>query len=587
MLADRRISVSGPLADRVKNLGQKSKPVIEIILNGQQQATFVPSYTSLDAIQGEVCITASSDTSFDDVYITFEGATRTFVEKIATTSPTNGRTEAFQSFLRLVQPISPESFPESQILEAGKTYRFPFTFVVPERLLPQSCTHSKGSTFPEGAHLAVPPSLGDPMVASTGKSLMDDMAPDMGTIAYAVKCRITSGRGTTGKIRILTENSKKLRIIPAVPEAPPLSVEGGLKDDYKLRKEKSIRKGLFKSKLGRLVMESVQPSSLRLPPLNSNSDCPVTTMATVNVRFDPTDESSQPPRLNTLQAKLKVATFFASVPMQELPSKSTDFHYSSVKGIFVDAINLSSRCLANQGWEKHDTTSTSATPTRRDSAWSTASDSKNKILSPSSAYSGKCFYTARIVVPVSLPKGNKVFVPSFHSCLISRIYALDLYLSINTPSASVSDPTLHLKLPIQVSSEGNPNAQPTISAEEAHAIASREASDFFNPRSIAPPSPELTEQAELDAPPSPGPGWTHRANLAQLNDRPAPEYSVRINGAQQRFQSLSFENEEQAEAREEEALAPPPGYSTFGASSRNRVQSNVPAQRGQIRLSVH
>ena len=587
MLADRRISMGGPLADRVKNLGQKSKPVIEITLNDERQETFVPSYTSLDAIKGEICITTSSDTSFDDIYITFEGATRTFVEKIATTSPTNGRTEAYQSFLRLVQPMNSESFPESQVLEAGKVYTFPFTFVVPERLLPQSCTHSKGASFPDGAHLALPPSLGDPMVASMGKSLMDDMAPDMGTVAYAVKCRITSGRGTTGKYRILTETSKKLRIIPAVPEAPPLSVEGGLKDDYKLRKEKTIRKGLFKSKLGRLVMESVQPSSLRLPPLKSHLDCPVTTMATVNVRFDPADESSQPPRLNNLQAKLKVATFFSSMPMQELPSKSSDFHYSSIKGIFVDALNLSSRCLANQGWEKHDINSPSAMPTRRDSAWSTASSSSKKIPSPSSAYSGRSFYTARIVVPISLPKGNKVFVPSFHSCLISRIYALDLYLSINTPSASVSDPTLHLKLPIQVSSEPNPNAQPTISAEEANAIASREASDFFNPRSIAPPSPEFTEQADLDAPPCPGPGWTHRSNLSQLNDRPAPEYSVRMDGAQQRFQSLSFENEEQAEAREEEALAPPPEYSTFGARSRTRVHSSLPVQRGQIRLSVH
>lgn len=331
MLADRRLSLGGPLANRVKNIGQKSKPAIEIALCDEQQSSFIPSYTTLDEIKGEASITASSDTNFDEVFITFEGATRTFVEKIATTSPTNGRTEAFQSFLRLVQPMCPASFPEPRVLEAGKTYKFPFTFVVPERLLPQSCTHPKQSTFPEGGHLALPPSLGDPMVASMGKSLMDDMGPDMGTIAYAVKCRITHGRGPSGKIRILMETSKKLRIIPAVPEAPPLSVEGGLQDDYRLRKEKTIKKGLFKSKLGCLVMESVQPSSLRLPPLRSNSDSPVTTMATVNVRFDPADETSQPPRLNTLQAKLKVATFFASVPLQEIPRKSSDFHFSSVR----------------------------------------------------------------------------------------------------------------------------------------------------------------------------------------------------------------------------------------------------------------
>ena len=57
-------------------------------------------------------------------------------------------------------------------------------------------------------------------------------------------------------------------------------------------------------------------------------------MATVNVRFDPIEESSSPPGLSTVQAKLKVATCFTSVPMDEIPTKSSDYHYSSVRGIY-------------------------------------------------------------------------------------------------------------------------------------------------------------------------------------------------------------------------------------------------------------
>ncbi|MCJ1457065.1 hypothetical protein MMC28_007431 [Mycoblastus sanguinarius] len=578
MLYDRRASLSGPLASRMKNLSLRAKLVIEIILSDNQQGAFTPSYTSLDEIKGEISITASCDTDFDDIYITFEGATRTYVEKIATTSPTNGRTEAFQNFLRLVQPMDGTVFPEPRILEARKTYKFPFTFVVPDRLLPQSCIHPKDDEFPEGAHLSLPPSLGDPMVASMGKSLMDDMAPDMGSISYSIRCRMTSGRGTTGKHRIMAEGSKKLRIIPAVEEQPPLDVKEGLLDDYRLRKEKSIRRGMFKGKLGSLTMQSVQPKSLRLPSVRTTSCCPVTTMATVKVRFDPAEESAQPPRLNTLQTKLKVATFFTSVPMRVLPAKSSDFHYSSVKGIYVEALNLSSRCLVNTQWEHH----TSSAPTRRDSAWSTMSTG---VPQPSSAYNGKSFYTATIVVPVSLPQNNKVFVPSFHSCLVSRAYALDLYLSCLTPSTTVTDPTLHLKLPIQVSSAGNPNAQPNISVEEANAIASREANYFFEPRSIAPPSPEYTEQAQLaqtEPPPSPGPAYSHREQLVDIAEQPTPQYSVRPNHAQQRFQSLSFENEEAA-------LAPPPEYSSFGGRNRGRVATNVRSPTGLMagRISIH
>jgi len=167
-------------------------------------------------------------------------------------------------------------------------------------------------------------------------------------------------------------------------------------------------------------------------------------------------------------------------------------------------------------------------------------------------------------------------VPSFHSCLISRVYALDIYLSLNTPSTSISDPTLHIKIPIQVSSEGNSHAQPPISAEEANITASSEVDQIFNPRSVAPPSPRALEQAQTDTPLSSGPAWTHRAQLPQLPVPSSLGYSVRMDGAMQRFQSLSFENEEASQA----AMAPPPGYSAY-AGTPNRVLSNVPHHLGE------
>lgn len=378
----------------------------------------------------------------------------------------------------------------------------------------------------------------------------------------------------------MAEGSKKLRIIPAVEELPPLDViiEGDDRYDYKMRQEKNIKKGTFKGKLGRLVVQSKQPHSLKLPySRGPDADSNPTTMTTVNVRFDPIEESFPPPGLSTLQAKLKVGTVFTTVPMDELVTKTSHFLYNSVRGIYVDTLNLSSRCLSNIEWQKH-TSLTSNTSNHQDS----------EIPSPSEAYNGGSFYTAKVVVPLTFPKGNKIFVPSFNSCLISRIYALDLYLSINTPNATVIDPTVHLKLPIQVSSEGNPHAVPTISAEvwfnrsrarshisfltrrlcadidhppqEQAAIAAREANAYFDPRSVAPPSPQYTERARLDGPPS-------RAMAGVMGDN--PQHSVRMNRAQQRFQSLSFEGEEAA-------VAPPPDYEHIGGG-RRRSTSNVPS----------
>lgn len=84
------------------------------------------------------------------------------------------------------------------------------------------------------------------------------------------------------------------------------------------------------------------------------------------------------------------------------------------------------------------------------------------------------------------------------------------------------------------------------------------------------------EQAPTDIPRNSGPAWTHRAQLPQLPVPSGLGYSVRMIGAQQRFQSLSFENEEASQA----AMAPPPGYSAY-AGTPNRVLSNVPNHLGE------
>ncbi|KAI4165906.1 MAG: hypothetical protein LQ342_000337 [Letrouitia transgressa] len=556
--------------------GHKTKPAIDITLTDGQQDAFIPSYTSLDEIKGQATITAPVDTKFEHIFITFEGVAKTYVEKIATSSPTNGRTEAFQCFLRLVQPMDDTGVIATRVAEAGKTYTFPFNFVVPERLLPQACDHQRENDSVQEAHLQLPPSLGDPLTAGMGKALMDDMAPDMAVVSYAVKVRMTNGRGSTGKHTLITETSKKVRVVPAVDEKPPLSVQAGGEDDYRLRKEKDIRKGMFKGKIGRLVMESLQPHSLRLPSIKTSSPCPVTTMATVNLRFDPTSPSAQPPRLSTLSTKLKVATFFASVPMREIPARSSTFHYSSTKGIYVETLPLSSRCIASAQWEKH-LPSTPSTPTGRDSVLSNLSTSHTSTPAPSASYEQRqAYYTASIVVPITLPhsgtdsgssssgnnnigvisnnsNSNKLFTPTFHSCLLSRVYALDLSLSCHTPQANVSAPTLHLKLPIQISAAGNADARPSISESESEAMARREANEFMWPRSIAPPSPEYTERAVL----LPSSSAAAAAAMGARGERPPSPTAL---------EELMREPEEgRGNGGEEGEEAPPPGY--FGAAS--------------------
>jgi hypothetical protein len=410
-----------------------------------------------------------------------------------------GRTEATHRFLKLTQPIRDSDLPQPRILEAGKTYSYPFTFVIPPHLLPRACGHRVTHQNVSDAHLQLPPSFGDAELSGFGSSLLDDLAPDMSKIVYSIKV-VLSDVKDDGTENVLATASKKLRIKPAFEEQPPLDIDGTL-NDYCHRQEKTIRKGMLKGKLGRLVIEAEQPKSFRFPALSPTAEMPpVSSMAKVVLRFDPLDERSPPPRLSSLSTKLKVMTFFASAPRRSFPNRVVTLMDMS-QGYISEMLPLSSMCVASVEWRKHE--SWESPVSRRDSAMSTASASTTMTINsntlsaavipdPSANYKGKSFYTATILVPMSLPT-NKNLVPTFHTCLISRIYAVHLNLS----AGGTIGTALTLKLPIQISSEGNTSALERRRESEQIEQAARDADEAFRPRNVGPPSSEYMGQSQI------------------------------------------------------------------------------------------
>ncbi len=483
----------------------RKKTDIDIVLEAQEHAFgFVNTYSTHDAIKGEVVITFERDTHFDDLMITFEGQTLTYVEKIATTAPTTGRTTGRHTFLKLLQPIDPSHLPEDRNAKAGVKYQFPFTFVVPERLLPHICQHPVERPDIKDAHLRLPPSFGDPMLCIDGQSLMDDMAPDMSRISYLVRVKMVK-RTHAGKFVDIADKAVRVKIIPARQDDPPIDIPEDSKD-YELRREKDVKKGLFKiGKIGRLVAETSQTRPMRLPPPNSKTKAPISIMTSVNLRFDPIGGDHQPPSLGSLVSKLRAETFFGATPYRRYPSRNNVNAWDTMKGFYSDSVELSSRCVSTVTWTRHES---GASPEYEVTQSPTNSEDANferrpSVLSinefipePSSTYTGGPFYTACVLVPISLPQ-NKEFVPSFHSCIVSRSYVLDLNISYNTPSANVSKSSTLLKVPIQISSEGNPATLVDAEATEAEieAAATREVdNDFFTAQGLEPPSPEYTER---------------------------------------------------------------------------------------------
>ncbi|KAI9858220.1 MAG: hypothetical protein M1824_004390 [Vezdaea acicularis] len=525
MTTTNTIASRQTVATQMRSLVQKSKPDIQILLNNREGSS-ISTFSTGDKIEGEVLMTAPHDCRFDDISVTFEGSVKTYVEKLAATSAANSRSKAFHNFLKLKQPIDESSLPVPRVAEAGKTYRFPFTFVVPGHLLPHACNHRVESNQVHDEHLLLPPSLNDnTSTASDGTSVLDDLAPMMSIISYSIKAEVTRYSPSTDHAITLSVKSQKVHIIPSVPEAPPLSIDGQ-SEEYVLRREKGLRRGLFKGKLGRLSISALQPKSLRLPaPLApsaaaTTASSPPTTMATIALRFDPADAQAKPPKLGQLNAKLHAQTYFASRPMRDFPTPSSAM-YDAHRGLYDDTIALSSRCVEGAQWTAHSTSDSvtessslaAAAAERRDSAFSTLTSSSSGSsvtalpTSPADAPSAKnrttsIYYTADLLVPLTLPR-NKSFVPSFHSCLVARLYQLDLSLSVPSLSSTSPATTLKLRLPLQLSAQGpldlaNPTGSSAADEEPAlQRLVDEDLEAVFRPRQISVPRADLLENGRL------------------------------------------------------------------------------------------
>ncbi|KAJ8111203.1 hypothetical protein OPT61_g6149 [Boeremia exigua] len=490
MPASSRASVSSagrshPMSGLLQQLASVGQPNVEFVMDDSDgPRRTIPSYSTLDTISGYVAVTVTADTRFEDIDIALIGTSHTMVDRVTTTPSMTGRSESTHRFLTLRQPLNESCFPSPRIFETGRTYKFPFTFNIPERLLPRACTHDVVADHVRDQHLMLPPSFGDSELSGYGSTLLDDLAPEMSKIIYGVKVRIAQRGMSDNVVHILTERMKKIRVKPAFDEQAPLNIDSNI--EYRPKQEKTIKKGLFKGKLGTLTAQTMQPRPFNLPGARTSNNKPITTIAKLVLRFDPAEAGAQPPALSSLHTRIKVTTSYATTPRHNLPSRA-HMAYDMSQGVYAENVALNSLCIAKAKWEAHTAASNPAPEcsARRDSGCSSASDSNTTaftsgILAPSKNYQHGTFYTAQILIPVTLTE-KKSFIPTFHSCLISRTYILGLQFA---PQGGSS---FSLKVPVQICANGSDSGIETARARSVEAVMYRQATDLFTPRSIAPP----------------------------------------------------------------------------------------------------
>ena len=337
----------------------------------------------------------------------------------------------------------------------------------------------------------LPPSLGDPELSGFGSILLDDMSPEMAKITYGVRARVLAWHEGEQRIALLGQKIRKVRVKPVFEEQPPLNTDGN--KDYRPRLERKIKKSLFKGKSGTLVAQASQPKPLVIPGARTLDAEPIATRARVMLRFDPAEENSLPPKLGSLKTHIKASTFYSSSPRPNFPSRES-LSYDHTQGAYTDTIPISTMSIGTCAqWEPRSASENPPPiddPDRRDSGISdcsalssphaSSSSSSLPIPQPSPAYTGGPFYTATILVPITLPP-NKNFLPTFHSCLVSRTYALVMQLGVK--AMGLVDSSLGIKVPLQVCAEGSATGMENarVRREEVR-VGSVEAERIFAPR---------------------------------------------------------------------------------------------------------
>ena len=442
-------------------------------------------YTSSSPVTGDVTITTRREVPFDSVQILLLGQTRTSFDGVAVPQTIT------HTFLKMVMPVPDSAYPAPRVLRPGRTYTFPFHFVVPSQLTIGACNHDRLSDQVHDHHLLLPPSLGGGLGGGGGRWQRDDMAPSTVEVEYSVKARVVrddvvsagDGGGVVRKRTRIMEASQAIQVLPATAEQPPLSVTA---DDrlYRMARAKTVRRrrGLFATRLGRLTAEAAQPSAAVLSP--DGRRLMAHPVARLRLTFEPDGPHALPPAVTGVSARLAAHTFFSSGTIPCFPnlgewnvpcSAARRAHFSA--SVALPTISLAEPPAWTWGSPMSSQSSSSppsSPPSRRsddndnnanEAETETEADtepshphSPSPSASPSarakpphsqSPNNARTTTTTTLTLPLTLPTDKKTFVPTFHSCLASRVYAL--HLTVHTASASAP---LSLVVPLQVAVAG-------------------------------------------------------------------------------------------------------------------------------------
>ncbi|PYH64322.1 uncharacterized protein BO88DRAFT_474530 [Aspergillus vadensis CBS 113365] len=374
-------------------------PIIKITIKDPK-----PSYTTWDRIEGIVTVAAPNDTNVNNIQITMEGSSR-----VALPRPITELREpaACQTFLKLQQPIET---PISPTHVSGRTYSYPFSFVIPEELPLGSCIHEKSNGWADHRHAKLPPTL-----------RFANLSQELCRIAYYIRATVFYHRVKYVNNERTTTSTRDLRFVPAHESNHlPRSLQTFISLQHNPKQDVKSKASLSPGRL------SVEGSSAQLTQgrcLEDFSNGSFDAYLTIPLRFEAAGEA-KPPQLRHLHCTLKASTFLAT----RVTAKRLKHHEAQYRQAHVENIAMRSEDISSTQWIKHE-------PTPED--YVTEHQSGNTL-----------YYTTSIHLPMRMPR-NGHLIP-FSTCLLSRAYLVDMRMSYSTPDSSGRRRSLNATLPVKI-----------------------------------------------------------------------------------------------------------------------------------------
>lgn len=475
-LSDRSIASAGNklLSSYARRLSLFSKPDMDIHIDNHFAKKV---YSTSSTVAGHVSITCAADTPFDRVGILLLGTARSRFDGVSMPQATE------HTFLKLEMPIPAATYPVPRLFEAGATYKIPFHFVIPQALTTSACSHRVVNPTVHEHHTRLPPSM--------GSWDRDDLSPVMAQVEYAVRARLLRDEHAhTAKV---FEAVHPINVLPQNDEDAPLSVSP-VDSIYAMDKTKTLRKGILSAKTGVVHISATQPApAMSSADGNSIAD----TSVAVDLRFEPANPDALPPKVAITASKITAQTFWSASGVTSLPNLGDGLRFQADgRGVFPASSNLTSTTAQEKSWTQHI-----REQARRDSGYGSESTSESEGLSSNKKSSkkaeakkeGPLYHSTRVQVPVRLPADKKMLIPTFHSCIVSRVYVLSLSVAMTSGNGSTVHTTL--RVPLQVGVVSPEHNRATVDATGLptfeSATGGAEVDDYFRPRVLAMPEVEF------------------------------------------------------------------------------------------------